>query len=65
MAAEAKARSSTASERTRVCVSAERSATHAVGRQAAASSTIARMSFWLTISSSSPSTLNSVPAYLA
>ena len=27
--------------------------------------TIARMSFWLTMSSSSPSTLNSVPAYLA
>ena len=29
------------------------------------SSTIARMSFWLTMRSSSPSTLNSVPAYLA
>ena len=28
-------------------------------------STIARMSFWLTMRSSSPSTLNSVPAYLA
>ena len=28
-------------------------------------STIARMSFWLTIRRSSPSTLNSVPAYLA
>ena len=29
------------------------------------SSTMARMSFWLTMSRSSPSTLNSVPAYLA
>ncbi len=32
------------------------------GRQSA---TIARMSFWLTMSSSSPSILNSVPAYFA
>ncbi len=41
-----------------------------VGRRSVASaerqsSTIARMSFWLTMRSSSPSTLNSVPAYLA
>ena len=35
------------------------------GRRGRQSSTIARMSFWLTMRSSSSSTLNSVPAYLA
>ena len=36
-----------------------------VERRRAQPSTTARMSFWLTMRSSSPSTLNSVPAYLA
>ena len=36
-----------------------------VERDLRSASTIARMSFWLTMRRSSPSILNSVPAYLA